>query len=143
MKQFFIFFSMLLFLTTLVYSQSTTGCGTTKTTETIKSVKMGIVISTNDAETVWNALRLANYSRSENDTVSIFLLGKGVELQTINDKKFDVKGQLDDFLNNGGKILACGTCMRSRNMEDSKVCPISSLSDLYDLIRKSDKVLTF
>lgn len=143
MKKFVIFFSLLLFSTTIVYSQSTTGCGTTKTTEPIKPVKMGIVISTNDAETVWNALRLANYSRSENDTVSIFLLGKGVELQTINDKKFDVKGQLDDFLNNGGKILACGTCMKSRNMEDSKVCPISSLSDLYDLIRKSDKVLTF
>jgi uncharacterized protein involved in oxidation of intracellular sulfur len=70
-------------------------------------------------------------------------LGKGVELQTINDKKFDVKSQVDDFLNNGGKIMACGTCMRSRNMEDSKVCPLSSLSDLYDLIRKSDKVLTF
>ena len=104
---------------------------------------MGIVISTNDSEAVWNTLRLANYARSEGDSVSIFLLGKGVELQTINDKKFDVKVQLDDFLNNGGKILACGTCLISRNMEDSKVCPISSLSDLYDLIRKSDKVLTF
>lgn len=143
MKQFFIFFSLLLFSTTMVYSQDNTGGGTTKTTEPVRPIKIGIVISTIDAETVWNALRLANYSRSENDTVSIFLLGKGVEIQTINDKKFDVKGQLDDFLNNGGKILACGTCMRSRNMEDSKVCPISSLSDLYDLVRKSDKVLTF
>jgi len=143
MKQFAIIFIVLSLSSTLVYAQSNSGCGTTKPVETNKPVKMGIVISTNDAETVWNTLRLANYSRSAGDSVSIFLLGKGVELQTVNDKKFDVKGQLDDFLNNGGKILACGTCMRSRNMEDSKVCPISSLSDLYDLIRKSDKVLAF
>jgi predicted peroxiredoxin len=143
MIKFVFFFFLLSFSTAFVYSQSNTECGTVNPSEAIKPIKMGIVISTNDAETVWNSLRLANYSRSEGDSVSIFLLGKGVELQTINDKTFDVQGQLDDFLKSGGKILACGTCMRSRNMEESNVCPISSLSDLYDLIRKSDKVLTF
>ena len=34
---------------------------------------------------------------------------------------------LNDFINKGGNILACGTCMRSRNMKDSKACPISSV----------------
>ena len=45
---------------------------------TSKSTSIGIVIYSNDTETVWNALRLANYSKNQGDTVSIFLLGKGV-----------------------------------------------------------------
>ncbi|OFX18385.1 MAG: sulfur reduction protein DsrE [Bacteroidetes bacterium GWA2_31_9] len=104
---------------------------------------MGIVISTNDAETAWNALRLANYSLAENDTVSIFLLGKGVELSSISSKDFDITSELNDFIDKGGSVLACGTCMRSRNMDGSKTCPISSMSDLYNLIRANEKVLTF
>ena len=143
MKKLSALFLVLLFSAGNLYSQNNPGNGDVNTTETKTPLKIGIVISTNDAETVWNVLRLANYSYAENDTVSIFLLGKGVEIQSISDKKYDIKGQLSDFLNKGGKILACGTCMRSREMEESKVCPISSLSDLYELIRKSDRVLTF
>lgn len=143
MKKLSVLFLLLLFIVGNLFSQSNPGCGGAKAIEAKVPLKIGIVISTNDPETVWNALRLANYSLAENDTVSIFLLGKGVEISTIADKKYDIKGQLADFLDKSGKILACGTCMRSREMEESKVCPISSLSDLYDLIRKSDKVLTF
>lgn len=46
-------------------------------------VSIGMVIYSNDNETVWNALRLANYAKNEGDTVSIFLLGKGVELDNL------------------------------------------------------------
>ena len=80
----------------------------------IKSAKptsIGIVIYSNDAETVWNALRFANYTISAGDTVSIFLLGKGVELNTMNDKKFDLKEQTDNYLKNGGNTwLAALVC---------------------------------
>jgi uncharacterized protein involved in oxidation of intracellular sulfur len=135
--------SLLLFVTLNGYSQGMTEFTGSGITEPGQPLNIGIVISTTDAETVWNALRLANYALEESDTVSIFLLGKGVEIFSISDKKFDVQVLLDDFAGNGGKIQACGTCMRSRNMEESNVCPVSSLSDLYDLIRKSDRILTF
>ncbi len=124
-------------------SQTSTGCGGTKTSETRKPINLGIVIYSNDPETVWNALRIANYSLSEKDTVSVFLMGKGVEIKSLSTKDYDVTNKLNDFLDNGGKIFACGTCMNSRNLKESKACPISSLSDLYEIIRRSDKLLTF
>jgi uncharacterized protein involved in oxidation of intracellular sulfur len=46
-----------------------------------------------DPETSFNVLRLANYSLAQGDTVQVFLLGKGVELDRIEDKRFDVRGQ--------------------------------------------------
>ena len=143
MKRFFILILFLGFLLSNVQSQTTTGCGGTKVSDSQKPIKLGIVISTNDPETVWNALRLANYSLSEKDTVSVFLMGKGVGIKSLSTKDYDVTEKLNDFLNSGGKIFACGTCMNSRNLKESKACPISSLSDLYEIIRRSDKLLTF
>lgn len=110
---------------------------------TTKSTSIGIVIYSNDAETVWNALRLANYSKNKGDTVKIFLLGKGVELDSMVKTNNDLKEQSDKFLNNGGNILGCGTCLRSRNNREPQVCKFSSLADLYKIIRKNKIVLTF
>jgi len=104
---------------------------------------MGIVIYSNDVETIWNALRLANFAKSSGDTVQIFLLGKGVELDTLTKNNNDIKEQSDAFLASGGEILGCGTCLRSRNMLAPQVCKMSSLSDLYDLVRKNKILLTF
>lgn len=106
-------------------------------------VSMGMVIYSNDTETVWNALRLANYAKNEGDTVSIFLLAKGVELENLVKENLDVKEQAELFLDNGGSILGCGTCLRSRKNNEPHVCKVSSLKDLYELIRKNKIVLTF
>ena len=111
------------------------------TTQTVTSV--GIVIYSNDTETVWNALRLANYSKSEGDTVCVFLLGKGVEVDNLVKENNDIKEQVDQLLVNGGVILGCGTCLQSRNNSEPMVCKFSSMKDLYELIRKSKVVLTF
>lgn len=104
---------------------------------------IGFIIYSNDSETVWNALRLANYSRDEGDTVCVFLLGKGVELDNLVKTDKDLKEQADKFLDNGGTILGCGTCLRSRNNKEPQVCKFSSLSDLYEIVRKNKIVLTF
>jgi len=120
-----------------------TGISQVSTTTAAKPLKLAVVISSNDAETVWNAFRIANYAAGEKDSVSVFLLGKGVEARNIKDKDFDVQEMMATFTENGGKILACGTCMRMREMEGTKQCPVSSLSELYDLIKTCDKILTF
>jgi uncharacterized protein involved in oxidation of intracellular sulfur len=44
-------------------------------------MKIGIVIYSNDAETVWNAFRLGNFALKERDEVKVFLLAKGVEAE--------------------------------------------------------------
>lgn len=56
-------------------------------------MKLGMIIAQADPETVFNALRLALYSLEHGDEVRIFLSGKGVEIDSIADSKFNVKGQ--------------------------------------------------
>ena len=106
-------------------------------------MKLGMVITQTDPETVFNALRLALYSLEKGDEVRIFLSGRGVEIDRIEDPKFDVKGRAQKVLNAGGQFLACGTCLKLRNSEGSEICPLSTLKDHYDIVRDSDKVLTF
>ncbi len=134
---------LICFSANTVNTQSSGNYGDTKTKLTNKSSQIGIIISSNDPETVWNAFRLANYSVQEGDTVSIFLLGKGVEAPTMSSKDYDVKGLMEKFFDAGGEILACGTCLKSRNNEGSNLCPVSSLSDLYKIIKSNEIILTF
>ncbi len=49
-------------------------------------MKIGIIIYSNDPETVWNAFRLGNYAIKEGDEVKAFLSGKGVESESIDMK---------------------------------------------------------
>lgn len=111
--------------------------------ETKKATKIGIVISTNDAETVWNAFRFANYAVAEGDSVSIFLLGKGVESPNLSTKDYDITTLMEDFVEAGGALFACGTCLRSRSTEGSALCPMSTMSDLYEIIITNEKIITF
>lgn len=106
-------------------------------------MKLGIVIYSNDPETVWNAFRLGVFSRKQGDGVSAFLLAKGVEAESLDNGKLDVIGQMRSFLEAGGAILACGTCLKLRQSEGSDICPVSTMQDLHALIRDSDKVLSF
>lgn len=106
-------------------------------------MKLGIVLSQTEPETVFNALRLANHSLKQGDTVKIFLMGKGVELDRIDDPKFNVREQAQAALNGGAKILACGTCLKLRESMGSELCPTSTLKDFYEVTRDSDRLVTF
>ncbi len=106
-------------------------------------MKIGIVIGTNEAEVVWNAFRFGVTSLKENHEVKVFLINKGVEVEDIKDEKYNVKEQTDLFIESKGQILACGTCLKSRQKEGSNICPISTMKDLLKLVEESDKVLTF
>ena len=106
-------------------------------------MKLGIIIYSQDAETVWNAFRLGVYSLGQGDQVSVFLLAKGVECQSLDSDKFKVSEQMQAFHDQGGKILACGTCLKMRQKEGTEMCPLSSMKDLYEMIKTSDKVVSF
>ena len=103
-------------------------------------MKLGLVINTNNPEKAWNAFRLAVTSKLSGHEVKVFLLGAGVEVENIRDEKFNVREQLEKFLEVGGEILVCGTCLKIRQQEEG-VCPVSTMKDLVNLIEKSDKVL--
>lgn len=106
-------------------------------------MKIGVIVSSNDAETIWNAMRYANFCLDQRDEVKVFLTGKGVEYQKISTEKFNTVGQADKLLKSGGKILACGTCIKSRNQEGTEMCPINTMKDMYEIIKESDKIVSF
>ncbi|HOO13613.1 MAG TPA: DsrE family protein [Candidatus Marinimicrobia bacterium] len=105
-------------------------------------MKLGMIITQTDAETVFNGLRLALYSLEQGDEVRIFLSGKGVEIDQIEDSKFDVKTLAQKVIDKGGQFLACGACLKLRNSDGSEVCPFSTLKDQYQIVRDSDKIVT-
>jgi len=106
-------------------------------------MKIGIVLNSSDPETAWNAFRFGVTSLINEHKVRIFLLGRGVEIEEINDEKFDVAKQIQRYLKAGGKMLACGTCLKVRKKSEMKMCPVSSMQDLLEIVERSDKVLTF
>ncbi len=105
-------------------------------------MKLGIIVNTNDPEKAWNALRLGNEALAAGNETDLFLLGSGVEIVSIKNKTFNVAGVLKKFLDNGGSLLACGTCLEVRHQE-AGVCPISTMSELVEMISDSDKIVTF
>ncbi len=105
-------------------------------------MKLDMIITRAEPETVCNALRLALYSLEQGDQVRIFLSGKDVEIDRINDAKFDVKEQAQEVLNAGREFLACGTCLKLRDSEGSEICPLSTLKDHYEIVRDSDRLVT-
>jgi uncharacterized protein involved in oxidation of intracellular sulfur len=105
-------------------------------------LKLGIVIYSNDSESVWNAFRLGVFSLKQGDSVKVFLLARGVECEKLVTEKFRISEQMQDFINAGGEIFACGTCLKIRNSEGTEMCPLSTMNDLYNIINESDKVIT-
>ncbi len=106
-------------------------------------MKLGIIISQAEPETVWNAFRFGNFSLGKGHEVKVFLIGKGVECgETINEE-FNIQEQTEKFLSLGGMIFACGTCLKSRQKNSSPVCPLSTLQDLMDIVEQSDRLVTF
>ena len=105
-------------------------------------MKLGMIITQTDPETVFNALRLALYSLEQGDEMRIFLSGRGVGIDQIKDATFDVKAQAQRVLDVGGQFLACRACLKLRNSEGSEVCPLSTLKDQYEIVRDSDKVIS-
>ncbi|MDI6756386.1 MAG: DsrE family protein [Endomicrobiia bacterium] len=106
-------------------------------------MKLGIVIYSTDAELVWNAFRLGNFALEQKDSVDVFLLAKGVEYEKLSGEKFNIVEQAQKFLDAGGRILACGTCLKLRQKDGSQLCPISTMKDLHNIIKEADKTVTF
>ncbi len=66
---------------------------------------------------------------------------EGVEAEEITDDEFDVRDRMEAFVDAGGDLEACGTCLELRNSE-GEYCPMSTMSDLLEVVTSSDRVLT-
>lgn len=105
-------------------------------------MKLGLVFYSSDAEALWNGFRLGIFALKQGDAVKAFLLAKGVECEQHTAEPFNVRKMIQDFVEAGGHILACGTCLKLRNSGGSELCPLSTMKDLYELILNSDRVIS-
>lgn len=64
-------------------------------------MKVLFIISTDNAETMYNALRMANVGIKKGDEVSVFMLGKAVTYESLGTPEFDVVGQVEQFTEEG------------------------------------------
>ncbi|MBI4668546.1 MAG: DsrE family protein [Elusimicrobia bacterium] len=92
-------------------------------------MKIGIIVETKEFEKAWNAL--------------VFLMGEAVECEGLVHEKFNVDEQLKNFVSIGGEILACGTCLKSRQKAGTEACPLSTMIDCLKMVEWADKVVTF
>lgn len=106
-------------------------------------MKLGIIIETKEHEKAWNGFRFAVTAKKNGHEVKVFLMGEAVECENLTHKTFDVAGQLKKFSEIDGEILACGTCLESRNMDGSDTCPVSTMIDCVEMVEWADKVVTF
>ena len=106
-------------------------------------MKLGILLSSSDPETAWNAFRFANTAREGGHDVRVFLMGKGVEALTIRDPTFDVGKQIRVLAGRGGEVLACGTCLEHRKQDAGPSCSPSTMRSFLDLVVSVDRLVSF
>jgi sulfur relay (sulfurtransferase) complex TusBCD TusD component (DsrE family) len=138
-------FILLIFIFTVQsgYSQLFSGCEDVTAFDKARTPDMGIVISSGDAETVWNALRLGIAAQTKGDSVVVFVISKAVDVFMNDTSRFDIPKTSLQFLNQGGDIYTCATCAKMRHTENVKMCTITSIYDLYEIVKRSKKVVTF
>ncbi len=103
---------------------------------------LGLILETNDPERVWNAFRLANTALDADHTVETFLLGDGVDAPDLEHEKFNPHGVMLKYIQNGGDLVACGTCLDSRDLTADDLRPRGTMGDLLSIVEDADKVLT-
>jgi uncharacterized protein involved in oxidation of intracellular sulfur len=55
------------------------------------------IISSDDGETIYNAMRLANVGVKKGDEVGVFMLGKGVLFEQSGSEQYDVMAEINKF----------------------------------------------
>ncbi|MCJ7600414.1 MAG: hypothetical protein MUO63_02805 [Desulfobulbaceae bacterium] len=60
-------------------------------------MNMLFIIQTDDGETIYNAMRLANVGVKKGDHISVFMLGKGVLFEKSGTEQFNVMEQINQF----------------------------------------------
>lgn len=115
---------------------------------------MTIII--NDApygvERPWNAMRLAltSLSAAIKSEVKVFLIGDAVTIakkgQSTPEGYYNLEKMLNDFVATGGKVRACGTCLKARGLNQEDLVEgveVGTMVGLAKWVKESHKVLTF
>ncbi|REC32641.1 DsrE family protein [Enterococcus pseudoavium] len=106
-------------------------------------MKLAIILETNEPEKAWNAFRFGVAALKKEHQVKFFLMGEAVEVESSEDDQYNVPAEMKKLIAGGGELLACGTCLKSRQLEEQTACPISTMFDCVDMVEWAEKVVTF
>lgn len=143
MKNKIFILGLCLFFAQSSFGQLFSGCENVTAFNKSRTPGLGIVISSGDAETVWNALRLGIAAQTKGDSVVVFVISKAVDVFLKDTSKYEIKKTSEQFLMKGGDIYTCATCAKARHADNVEMCTITSIFDLYEIINRSKKVVTF
>ena len=106
------------------------------------TMHIGLIVETDDPERLWNGFRFGTTALEADHAVEVFLLGDGVTASEVETEKFNPRGVLVQFIRDGGKLHACGTCLDSRDLAADELRPRSSMDDLLRMVERSDETIT-
>ncbi len=103
-------------------------------------------------ERTYNGLRLARnlFKHDDSAEVTIFLMADAVLTakagQITPDGYYNLERMLKAFVNKGGTVLLCGTCMDARGLREEELqegCKRSTLDELTQVSIETEKVFVF
>lgn len=112
-------------------------------------MRFGVVVYSNNPGTILNAFSLASHALKEGDKVTVSLLGNGVEIGTLSKEEgyagrvVEIEEAMKAFVEAGGQLLASENCLKERGLDIPALCSLSSIEEMYSVIKTSDKVVTF
>ena len=70
------------------------------------------------------------------------MMGKGVEYQSVSAEKFDTVEQAEKFLQAGGEILSCGTCLDFYGLKEKlRTGIVSNMYDIAQSLLEADRLI--
>jgi len=101
-------------------------------------------------ERSYNGLRLAQALLAADEWVELFFLGDGVHVahagQDPRGAHASLEPMLVELIANGAVVMLCGTCCQARGLRQDELVEgarVGTIHDLADVVRRSDKALTF
>jgi len=143
MKKLLTLFALSFFFLNNCNAQLFASCENVTAFDTNSHPDLGIVISSGEPETVWNALRLGIAAQSKGDSVVIFVISKATDVFINDSSQFNISNTSLEFIKKGGAILTCSTCAKLRHTDEIQMCTLTSVFDLYEIIKHSKKTISF
>ena len=66
-----------------------------------------------------------------------------MECEDLDNEQFNVTKEIRAFLDAGGRTFSCTSCIKFRAKGESQTCALSKMSDPYNIIAESDRVVSF
>ena len=96
-------------------------------------MNVGIIISSNDAETCWVALRCATFHLMQHDEVKVFFANSSKGYCQINSSKFNISGEAEKFKKAGGLIYVCDSKEKLEKYLKKYFVPFISHKEAVDI----------